>query len=438
MTTTFRSKLSYALSLAIVLALLLAPLAVMAAATGTPLINDGYDLSVDYKAAVKFRSFNNDKSSTIETVLGYDGFTEGSTTIDFGQNTGWKASPAVNPITFSYDPDTGFLSTTIAAKATYSADYYIGDLGPLNYIKIEIAKSTGGVSKVEFKNVTIDGFSLGSFIGQNNSTKQWNIRGLTFTEGFEIKGDVLVTSNVAGGDNARIEITVGHYDVLGPVTSNVAVSPLPVYLNGQATVSATADDSTTYGSNIDFAEFNLDGGAWSDWSLMAADDGTYDSVIENVSADFTAAINVGKHTTCVRATDNFWIANTGEPVCQDFIVTYVFDGFFDPIDMEQINLTKAGQAVPVKWRLTDALGLPIDNPASFAGLYSYPVACNDLTEPVDAIEEYASGDSGLQYLGDGNWQFNWKTPKTYATSCRAMYVKFNSGTTSDVVVFQFK
>jgi hypothetical protein len=41
-------------------------------------------------------------------------------------------------------------------------------------------------------------------------------------------------------------------------------------------------------------------------------------------------------------------------------------------------------------------------------------------------------------LGDGYWQFNWKTPKTYADSCRAMYVEFNSGALSPVVKFQFK
>jgi len=31
----------------------------------------------------------------------------------------------------------------------------------------------------------------------------------------------------------------------------------------------------------------------------------------------------------------------------------------------------------------------------------------------DAIETYAGSiASGLQYLGNGIWQFNWKTPKT--------------------------
>jgi hypothetical protein len=117
----------------------------------------------------------------------------------------------------------------------------------------------------------------------------------------------------------------------------------------------------------------------------------------------------------------------------------VFEGFFQPIDMSAVNVAKAGQAVPVKWRLTDGNGLPISDPVSFVGLHSYPVSCSDFAgDPVDAIEEYATGSSGLRYQGDGRWQFNWKTPKTYAGTCRVMYVRFDSGVTSSIVYFKFK
>ena len=56
----------------------------------------------------------------------------------------------------------------------------------------------------------------------------------------------------------------------------------------------------------------------------------------------------------------------------------------------------------------------------------------------DSVEEYTSGSSGLQLFGDGYWQFNWKTPKTYADTCQAMYVVFDSGATSPIVKFKFK
>jgi hypothetical protein len=104
-----------------------------------------------------------------------------------------------------------------------------------------------------------------------------------------------------------------------------------------------------------------------------------------------------------------------------------------------VNVAKAGQAVPAKWRLTDANGVPISDPASFVRLASYPISCTDFAGDIlDSVEEYAPGSSGLQYNGDGYWQFNWKTPKEHANTCRGMYVEFNSTATSPVVKFQFK
>jgi hypothetical protein len=115
---------------------------------------------------------------------------------------------------------------------------------------------------------------------------------------------------------------------------------------------------------------------------------------------------------------------------------YTFTGFFQPIDMNAINIAKAGQSIPVKWRLTDFNGVPISDPASFVELHTQVGSCGGGL-PTDAVETY-SGSSGLQYLGDGYWQFNWKTPKTYANSCRAMYVQFQGGLTSPTVTFKFK
>jgi hypothetical protein len=116
--------------------------------------------------------------------------------------------------------------------------------------------------------------------------------------------------------------------------------------------------------------------------------------------------------------------------------TYQFTGFSQPIDMNATNIAKAGQSIPVKWRLTDANGAPISDPGSFVNLHSQPGSCNN-GGPSDAVESY-SGSSGLQYLGDGYWQFNWKTPKSYAGTCRTMYVEFQGGLTSPTVPFQFK
>jgi hypothetical protein len=139
----------------------------------------------------------------------------------------------------------------------------------------------------------------------------------------------------------------------------------------------------------------------------------------------------------VRGTDA--LGNVSESVCVTFTVQYVFTGFTEPVDDDAVNVALAGKTIPVKWPLTDGTGMPISDPASFVGLYSYSVSCSDFTgEPTDVIEEYAAGASGLQYIGDGYWQFNWKTPKTYAGQCRMAYIKFAGGMTSPLAKFKFQ
>jgi hypothetical protein len=40
-------------------------------------------------------------------------------------------------------------------------------------------------------------------------------------------------------------------------------------------------------------------------------------------------------------------------------------------------------------------------------------------------------------LGNGNWQYNWKTPKTYAGQCRVMQLNLSDGSTH-IANFKFK
>jgi hypothetical protein len=222
-------------------------------------------------------------------------------------------------------------------------------------------------------------------------------------------------------------------DTLGPITSAVVVTPNPVLLNGKATVTALVDDTPTGGSNILSAEYSLDGGAF---LPMKAVDGAFDAVSEAVTATFTVT-TVGQHTVCVRGTDV--VPNVGAPVCVNFSVQFVFKGFKPPVKMGQINKAKGGQAIPLKWQLTDANKKPISAPASFVAVKSYLVDCTTLVgDPTTATVEGAPGHSGLKYQGNGNWQFNWKTLKSYSGTCRKMFVAFNGGQTSPEVVFRFK
>jgi hypothetical protein len=138
--------------------------------------------------------------------------------------------------------------------------------------------------------------------------------------------------------------------------------------------------------------------------------------------------------TCSAATDN--ADNTGSPASVTYTVSYHFDGFYAPVDNGSVlNVVKAGQAVPLKWRLTDANGNPILSGVS-ASVSVASLSCS-AGSTVDLLEEVASGSSGLQNLGDGYYQFNWKTPTSYASSCKTMSLNLGDGS-PHTALFQFK
>ncbi|MGH8564946.1 MAG: hypothetical protein ACREXW_13030 [Gammaproteobacteria bacterium] len=65
------------------------------------------------------------------------------------------------------------------------------------------------------------------------------------------------------------------------------------------------------------------------------------------------------------------------------------------------------------------------------------LSCSLGTTP-DQIEEYAAGASGLQNLGDGNYQLNWKTPKSYASSSKTLKLDLGEGPSQErTALFQF-
>jgi hypothetical protein len=367
-----------------------------------------------------------------------------STSSPAGGDVTWAGG---KPIMFTYNPVLGTLTTTVGSGAgAITASKNVGDLGGLlNYFEITIAKNSINTA-IAFNNVALDAVALGTnfvkpAVANSTGPTCWSVTNIDVGTGFTLTGTLVLTGPFNGVDANIVRIDVGYVtppDSEGPVTSNVSVAG-PVYLNGPATVTAKVDDSTKGGSDIAAAEYCLNDDCLSAglWTSMAAED-VFDSPTENVTATFTATV-LGTNRVCVRGTDA--LGNTGDAACQYFAVQGKFDGFFSPIENNVVNVAKAGQSIPVKWRLTDFNDVAIDDPTSFTALFSYLISCSTLTgDPLEAVVEYAAGTSGLQYNGDGYWQFNWKTPKEYAgpNSCRAMFVEFKGGVGSPVVNFQFK
>lgn len=119
----------------------------------------------------------------------------------------------------------------------------------------------------------------------------------------------------------------------------------------------------------------------------------------------------------------------GQTACHDqplSVEPYLITGFFQPVDnLPTPNVAKAGRAIPLKWRLTDVRGAPVTTLTSVSVTVSSLVCAIGST--ADALEEYSAGSSGLQNLGDGYYQYNWKTPTSYARSCKTVKVDVGDG-----------
>ena len=155
--------------------------------------------------------------------------------------------------------------------------------------------------------------------------------------------------------------------------------------------------------------------AWwdgSDWSPVFAPGGppilpVYDSVANVFSFDFDA----------LSSPSVFQLGGTVFAV----IPNYYFRGFGTPVDAATLNVAKAGRAIPLKWQVFDETVAPLlDLDPAVVKLYSVAIPCDSAGGSTDPLEEYAAGASGLQSLGDGVYQLNWKTPKSYGGTCRRL------------------
>jgi hypothetical protein len=112
-----------------------------------------------------------------------------------------------------------------------------------------------------------------------------------------------------------------------------------------------------------------------------------------------------------------------------------FTGFLSPVDDSLLNPAKAGQTVALKWLLTGANdGAPITNLSTVA-VTTIGIDCNDRS--ILAGNPVPEPASGFQNLGDGYYQYNWKTTKGYAGTCRRIQVDLGGGA-SHTADFQFK
>jgi hypothetical protein len=147
------------------------------------------------------------------------------------------------------------------------------------------------------------------------------------------------------------------------------------------------------------------------------------SGVASASCDPVDTASVGAKTLTCTATDK---AGNTASVTVPYNVLYDFSSFGPPVsNPPDVNKAVAAQTVPLRWRLVDAAGLPVTGlPAVVVTVKGY--AC-PLGQSKDRPFELSADNTGLQNMGDGYYQWDWKTPKQYAKSCKTLLLDLGEG-----------
>jgi hypothetical protein len=236
--------------------------------------------------------------------------------------------------------------------------------------------------------VTDDGSPITMMIGCGVTTVASDSGGAGFT----------CTATSSGG-TAHQSVMVKR-DATSPLLSP-SVSPDPLLLHGTGTAAANASDALS-------------------------------GVVSQGCSGLDTS-SAGNHTTTCNATDG--AGNTANATVM-YSVKFGFVGFTSPVDNPAVvNVANAGQAIPFKWRLVDSNGAAITNLTS-ASLNAVSIVCGTgaVTDPV---EQYSPDATPLQNLGDGYYQYNWKSPKSYQDSCKRLVLGLGDGSSHEAL-FRFK
>ena len=163
-----------------------------------------------------------------------------------------------------------------------------------------------------------------------------------------------------------------------PPTLAPTVSPNPVLLHGAAVASPNATDDN--------------------------------SGVASASCEPVDTSSVGLKTLTCTATD--FAGNTASATVA-YNVIYNFAGFKPPVGMPPVvtppavNTAKAGQTIPLKWRIVDANGAPVTDLASVV-VTVVTLPCSLGTTP---DQPYESANGGLRHLGDGSTSSTGRRPR---------------------------
>ena len=146
------------------------------------------------------------------------------------------------------------------------------------------------------------------------------------------------------------------------------------------------------------------------------------SGIASASCAALATGSIGNKSVACTATDAAGNSASGNAA---YRVVYGFNGFTAPVqNPPTLNVLKAGRSVPLRWRVVDAQGAPVNN-LTAAAVGATAISCPGATE--NRITVYGGSNSQLQNLGNGYYQLDWLAPSSYRNTCKALNLDVGDG-----------
>jgi hypothetical protein len=248
-------------------------------------------------------------------------------------------------------------------------------------------------------------------------------------------------ANAAGWNNTAVTVSFSCTDALSGVASCTSPQTLGSEGAGQSS-SGEAVDNAGNTATASMSGIDIDLTAPTVAITGVADGAIYDlgtvpqagcTTSDPLSGVATAAIvsvsggtsnGVGNFAvTCDGASDK---AGNTASTSAGYTVRYVFTGFFAPvINLPVVNTVRAGQTVPVKFSLGGNHGLDV---LQGGAATSVLINCSAgaVLNPVELIDTPGASQFAYDPLTN-RYQFNWKTDKAWAGSCRRLLVRLDDG-----------
>ena len=277
------------------------------------------------------------------------------------------------------------------------------------------------------------------------------VYGGSFTPTFTTNGDGATSASSSTPATCTVTSGVVSYVGGGQCTLVPSIAAGTNYLAGsgsaQSFTIAKANQTITFAPattqmKLGDPDVTLNGSSSSGLpvTFTVAPSGTCSKVSEVVSGATTfvtiRAVGIGTCTITASQAGNANY-NGATDVPASIKVIWPFTGFFSPVDnLPVVNLANAGSAIPIKFSLGGNRGLSIFSGNVNPGVAKYTCSAS---APTDVIEEtVVATTSNLTYDPASNqYNYVWKTAKTYATYCYQLQVKLADGTTY-AANFKFK